>query len=365
MSLLENYKKEKLEQIKEEQKENIRNINDLTAGDEPSLLFYILAEKLGYLLSNDPSKCLSEDSISLRRKINKIIKLVGPKFLSAPQVFEDRNELMGDGTKYEDVVLSSEPVIWIANHAFKDDTLASILAAKRNAYILFGSLPQFFNTIDGVLSWANGVVMTNRKVSSSKHASVDKAVKAINMGIDLMMFPEGVWNKTPEKLMLELWPGIYRICKETKAKVVPMAHYVKDCASLESSNIIHTVVDNPVRIDDLSEKAALEYLRDIVSTWYYLMMEKYGKSTREEELKGFENASLAWEDALSRRVKTAARYDKEIELCADYRPKDERIDEIWENIANVKNITKENILLVEEAKQKIMKFKENDFQRRY
>lgn len=55
---------------------------------------------------------------------------------------------------------------------------------------------------------------------------------------------------------------------------------------IEFINLIHTVVDDPIRIDDLTERQALDYLRDIMATWYYLMIEAYSKSTRAEVLGG-------------------------------------------------------------------------------
>lgn len=122
--------------------------------------------------------------------------------------------------------------------------------------------------------------MMNRKVSVSKRAIIPKAVRAMHLGADLVVFPEGVWNKSPNALLINLWPGIYRIACETGAKIVPVSHYIRDCSNMEKNNPIHTVVDDSVRIDDLSEQAALEYVRDILATWFYLMMERYGKTTR-------------------------------------------------------------------------------------
>ena len=92
------------------------------------------------------------------------------------------------------------------------------------------------------------------------------------------MFPEGVWNKTPNSLVLNLWPGIYRIAKATGVKVVPVAHYIRDCSDSSKDNKIHTVISDPIRIDDLTEKEGLEYLRDCIATWYYLMMEKINRT---------------------------------------------------------------------------------------
>lgn len=121
--------------------------------------------------------------------------------------------------------------------------------------------------------------------------------------------------------MIDLWQGIYRIACETGAKVVPVVHYIRDCSNQENNNPIHTVIAVPIRIDDLSERVALEYLRNILAAWFYLMMEVYGKTTRENLKRGAESSVEVWEQQLIDRVKIAARYDMEIELCADYRPK--------------------------------------------
>lgn len=83
-----------------------------------------------------------------------------------------------------------------------------------------------------------------------------------------------------------------------------IVHYIRDCSSQEK--------DNPIRIDNLSERAALEYLRDVLATWYYLMMEVYGKTTRENLLRGAASSIEAWEQQPIDRIKTAASMIKKL-----------------------------------------------------
>lgn len=341
--------------------------NDLTGGEMPSSLFYFLANHLSYLLDPNPEKVISAKGVARRRKLNGVIKTLGVHFLANPQVFENRNFLKephaADTAPDPGIVLPKEPVIWCANHAFKDDTLATVLAAQRHAYILFGSVPQFYNTFDGVTAWLNGVIMTNRKVAISKQTSVSKAVRAMQFGADLMVFPEGVWNKSPNALLLDFWPGIYRIACETGAKVVPVVHYIRDCATPGKAIPIHTVIDDPIRIDDLSERSALELIRDVLATWFYLMMEVYGKTTREDVLAGYNTPTEAWEQSLEARVNTTGRYDVEIELCADYRPKwKTEPQQAWKAIADVTNITPQNVGHILYAKQLVAQCAREDFQ---
>lgn len=365
--ILKKWKAKQLSKIEKKSGDNISSIKDFTAGEEPTALFYILGDKLNYLLKNNPEETISKTGIKIRKKLNYLIKKIGPSFLSSMQVIENRNVLMNPGSLEEDkeVSVPDKPVIWIANHAFKDDTLASILAAKRNAYIMFGSLPQFYNTFDGITAWLNGVVMTNRKVNSSKKSSISKALYAMSLGADLFIFPEGVWNKSPNELMIDFWPGVYRIAKETGAEIIPIIHYLEDRNDNNKDDVIHTVVDEPISIECFTEEDALTMLRDKMASWYYLMMEKYGQDTRAGVLKGYETSKEAWEEHLKKRVATADRYDVEIELCADYRPKTKvRPENVFESIANLEE-KEENEHHVEYAKQLVKKQRENDFQRRF
>ena len=89
-----------------------------------------------------------------------------------------------------------------------------------------------------------------------------KAVRAMEMGADLFIFPEGVWNKSPNDLLIDFWPGVYRIAKETGADIIPMVHYVTDPSKKTKDNIIHTVVDDPISISHLTEEEALELLKE-------------------------------------------------------------------------------------------------------
>ena len=392
-SIIEKLKERELAKVLENHKDHITSLTDLTGGEDPSWIFYILINACGHLLDPENTKDQTKTAIAIRRMLNPIIKKLGPSFLTNPQIIENRNFLMNptaDVIKEDQgITLPKEPVIWVANHSFKDDTLASILVA-RHSYILFGSLPQFYNTIDGVTAYINGVVQTNRKVKISRGAAITKQVGVMKNGADMFEFPEGVWNKTPERLLLDLYPGIYRAVQETGYKVVPVAHYQRDKTSIKiPGNEIHTVIDDPVDMTSMTEREGLEFLRDKISTWYWLMMEQYGQSSCFEEFgmkqflekqgidtKNLENTDLAqfrrlktynevWEEHLRKRVQTAARYDEEIELCADYRPKHKVLPEtVYEPIANLE-ITEENKDAVEHAKQLVKTRHENDFQRRF
>lgn len=338
---------------------------DLLGGTKPSVLFYPMVRLLSHLLSCDPDRMVSKASLSVRRFLHPFLMRLVPLFLEYKQVYESKNALLGVDAPDAPLELPAEPVIWCPNHGFKDDVAASI-GTVRHAYILFGSLPMFFNTFDGVGAYVNGVAMCNRKVKASRIASMEASKRLLNMGMDMLVFPEGVWNKTPDKLMLGLWPGAYRLAKETGSKIVPVIHYLADPHKKYSGNVIHTVVADPISMEGLSEKEGLALLRDTMATWYFLMMEKYGRTTRKELLDGFETADDAWEDYMAMHTGCVKYYDKEIELCADYRPKDIVCPkDVWQSVADIRNVRAENAAHVQYARQLVEREKHRDFQRQF
>ena len=347
--------------------DSITSLQDLTAGEEPSGLFSLLTSCFRHLLDEDVSKGTSVASIRWRRMIHPLIMAVGPSVMKSRIILENRNYLMNPHAAQVKpdlgITLPKEPVIWCSNHAFEEDIFASILTARRHSCVLLGSLPRFFNTVDALTAWINGVVLINRKVRKTAAWSVRRIVRFIENGADCLIFPEGVWNKTPHQPILPLWAGAYRIACETGARVVPVVHYPESYTQMKG-NIIHTVVDDPIRMDDLSEKAALTLLRDILATWHHLLMEAYGRTTREALLQG-RSANAYWEEQLTERVKTAGYYDREIELTAHYRPRDiVTPSQVWEPVAGLK-LSRNNWQEVLTAREIVRMEKERGYQEKF
>jgi len=331
----------------------VTGLADFFGDAKPSFLFWPMVRLMRPLLSCDPDKMISKTSIRIRKILHPILLRLLPAFMKYKQVIERKIEI------------PQEPVIWCPTHCFEDDIAASIGAA-RHAYILFGSIPALFNRLDGVGAYVNGVVICNRKVKASKRAATEASAHLLDMGMDLILFPEGVWNKTPDKLLLDFWPGAYRLAKENGCKIVPVIHYLADPHKKYDGNVIHTIIADPISMEGMDEQKGQILLRDTMATWYYYLMEKYGQSTREGLLDGFETADDAWESYMEMHTSCVKYYDREIELCADYRPKQiARPEDVWQSVANIQNIHAGNASHVRYARALVAREKRRDFQRRF
>ena len=354
---------DKMNELKE--KEWIKDYCDLYGDETPSYFFPLLLKKYSYLLCDDDFTMFSKNEIEKRKCFNNFIKKIGYIALNTKQIIVDKNELLNcDICENDNVIDKNEPVIYLSNHSFRQDILGTLLVTDRQAYIMFASLPQFFNTLDGPLLFKNGIVLLNRKIKKSRKTSIDKTLELLKNGCSIIMFPESTWNESPNKIILHFWGGFYDIAKKSGAKIIPVVHYIKDPSLTlkKSENPFYTVIDNPIDISNLSKDKAIRLLEEKFSTWTYLLMEKYGYVTRDELLYGYDNVSSYWENMVRKRIATAEKYDSKIEICADFH--DKRIinpEEVFLSIANLKSKSC-NVFDVINARELIKTLKRDDFQ---
>lgn len=273
-------------------------------------------KKLEYLLSYDPEEVISKKGLRNRKIINPIYRnLVS---LTTKNKFKiDKESKLPKG----------RPIIFASTHGFRDDVALAIKTAGKYSYVLYGSLPDFYYSIDGIALWVNGVIMVDRKDKKSTKAALKKMEHAIDLGSNITIFPEGVWNKSKNKIILKLYPGIYKLAKSKNAIIVPIA-------SIQSGNVCYSKRMKPIDIVKLDEEEALKELRDTLCRGKLELMLEHAKISREE----IGNEKEYWDAFLEELIKTSnGLYDYEIEDSAEYVDKD-IIDEkeVFDPIENIK-----------------------------
>lgn len=299
-------------------------------------------KSLEYLISDNPEDVISKRGIKLRKMFHPIfVKLL-------PLTSQNKLKIVKDGFgEYE--IPKDKKIIYVASHGFKDDIALSLMAAKYHAYMVFASIPDFFYTIDGYALWANGVFLMDRKDEASKKALLSKVKYGFEQGLKrVIICPEGVWNKDPNEVILDLWKGSYLAAKENDALIVPISLLNKDMRldgdrPNNKKGTCYATVGNPIDVSTLDEKEAIELIRDTLATGKYNLMEKYSKADRDSL--GY-NPDEYWEEYVSELIKNAntcnacrivtptgeeyiapsRAYDYEIENTAQF-IRDDKIDE--------------------------------------
>lgn len=255
-------------------------------------------EFLKYLLRNEPTSVISKRGIAVRKSISPLIRNVIAPMSSKNKYIIDRNKNLPN----------DRPLIFAATHGLKDDIACGISATGRHAYLLFGSLPDFFGTIDGPSLWLNGVILVDRKNKQSRRAAKPKMNYALSLGTNILMFPEGTLNKTENLIVQKLFPGVYDVAKQSGALVVPIA-------IIQEGNKVYAKVCDAFDITQYERREGLDTLRDLMATAKYELMEKYSRCSRAD----IGNAKEYWKNFLDDLVNQMLPfYDYEIENSSQY-----------------------------------------------
>ena len=249
---------------------------------------------LEYLLDNDPEKCISKAGIRFRKIISPLVRLVTP--LTIPRKLKVIRRAK----------MPNAPVIFAAAHWFKEDAECTLLTAGKHAYMLIGALEQCFRSFQGVTAWLIGPIFVNRLDKASRKASKEKAIRAINLGASLIIFPEGTWNKSPNKPIVGLFPGVYDIAKATGALVAPIATH-------REGKFVYGILDECFDITQYSRKEGMLVLKDKLATLRWELMEKYSPGYL-KDMPLPEEADAYWENYINGLMAEVKYYEYEAEL---------------------------------------------------
>lgn len=253
---------------------------------------------LTYLLKNSPDETLSKVGTIMRRALNPLIRFAIP-FTTKTKLKIIRKAKMPKG-----------PVVFCSTHGFKEDIVDAVVIAKKQCYILIGSLSQIFHHFDGITSWLNGVILVDRLNKESRIASKKKMIKAIELGASILMFPEGTWNKSPNLLSEKLFPGFYDIAKETGAPIAIIATH-------REGKFVYGILDDAFDITKYSREEATKLLRDKMSALRLELIEKYSQAKRSDFPYG-KKAETYWKKYIDDLMAEVEFYDYEDELHTKY-----------------------------------------------
>lgn len=173
-------------------------------------------------------------------------------------------------------LLPDSPVIYAVNHfCFADTPIMGRITPKRS-YVLSGKQRLGFS--DWLYFILNGVIFVDRKDKEDMAASKQTMSAYLAKDRSIVMFPEGTWNLTENKLMLPMKWGIIDIAKETGAQIIPtVLEYdrgQKKCYVRFGEPLIFSAEDNKAE--------AIAALRDTLATMRWEYWERNGTFSRKD-----------------------------------------------------------------------------------
>jgi len=261
---------------------------------------------LYYELRNiNDKRFYSKLTLEQRKRIHKLILMV----------YKIKNRL--GNFSYEVIKDEREktdrPIIFALTHVGKFDIEVTSEAIKDHYYLLSGDFEHIQGIIDAPFIALNGVIYFNETVKEDRQLASNKMIQHLKNNGNLMYFPEGTWNLSPNLPMLPCYWGIVDVAKKGNAVIIPVAadQYGKHFKINVGKNI-----DMNLYGDTKEEKTrAINDLRDCLAKLKWEIWETESMLER-EKITGKE-----WEEYVSERFKEWPYFNEEYIKGLIFKPK--------------------------------------------
>lgn len=217
----------------------------------------------------DVNSFTSDIGMLLRRKANPVWRRI-LRLCTSRKVYVEEYPKLEKNKNY----------IFVGNHSFDEDVISLLSTIDRNAYLLHGTTNQLEHNPIFYAVWLNGMIYVNRMQKQSRTDAIEKMKRVLRAGNSILLFPEGGYNNTENQLIMPLFSSPYILSKEMQIEVVPIIAFCK-----EETREIFIRAGEPMNLGIYEKEDALAYLRDVMSTIVYDIVEEHVAPIKRSELK--------------------------------------------------------------------------------
>ncbi len=232
--------------------------------DIDTLSDYYMEKRLERFESSIPLK-----GIDLRKKIHglplKLVELDRKASKETVSVINDER------------IITDRPKIYACTHIGGNDIQRVFEAIKEHAYLFLGDPKGLYKDISGLLLFLNGVINMETKDKTDRFIAKKRAIELLNKNGNLLIFPEGAWNITPNLLVMDLYKGAVLMARETGADIIPVAIEQYD-------NDFFVSIGKNIKMDDYSALSLDDLnivLKDAMGTQKWNIVEKHPQSRKD------------------------------------------------------------------------------------
>ena len=118
---------------------------------------------------------------------------------------------------------NERPVIFAITHVGKYDIERAYEALNEHSILLFGTPEDVHGTFDGFMLEKLLVNYLDTNDKEDRKVAKHQMIKDLKNGANIMWFPEGTWNISPNLLVLPMRYGIIEVALEANVPIVPVA----------------------------------------------------------------------------------------------------------------------------------------------
>lgn len=141
--------------------------------------------------------------------------------------------------------------IYAANHQCKNDVPILALSLSKHAWIFAGK--QRLTIADRLFFNMNGTIWADRKSRVERNKAKRRMIKLLNIGENVLIFPEGTWNFLPARPLLPLNWGCVDVAIQTNVPIVPVVKIKDNERMVFALKMVYVFSDKFITIHDASK----------------------------------------------------------------------------------------------------------------
>lgn len=154
--------------------------------------------------------------INLRKKMHPLVNLI----LKIDEVLsKEENVIVNNENKAKEGV----PKIFACTHIGGNDIQRTFQVIKEPAYLMLGDPGILYKMPIYQGLKMNGVIPLETKNKVDRKIAYNRSIELLNNGGNLLIYPEGAWNVTPNEIVMKTFAGTVRMAKEVGVEIVPIA----------------------------------------------------------------------------------------------------------------------------------------------
>jgi hypothetical protein len=159
-------------------------------------------------------------------------------------------------------IQTDRPIIFAATHIGWDDIEMIMTVIGEHAYLFWGDPHESYRTMDGFLLNLNGTVIIDTGDKTDRYIGKENSVHLLNLGTNLLIFPEGVWNTSENQLVQYLYSGAAEMAIRSGADIVPVA--IMQFNKEFRINIGRNISSDKWRLEQ--KQSLTDYLREVMAS---------------------------------------------------------------------------------------------------
>lgn len=155
------------------------------------------------------------NNIEIRKKIHSLLLLIVKldRILSHEKLYVINDERKS----------TQSPVIFACTHIGGNDVQRTFEAIKEHSYLFLGDPKGLYKDAAGLLLYLNGMIALETNNKLDRKISKERAIELLSKNGNILIYPEGAWNITPNLPVMKLYKGTAQMALETNAEIIPLA----------------------------------------------------------------------------------------------------------------------------------------------